>query len=160
MTQFEIIATVEKISEQYLIPALEQLITAFPFNIISFHSDNDSEYVNKKVASLLEKLRIGFTKSRARHSNDNGLAEGKNAAVVRKTFGKGYIDQKQANKINQFNRDVLNVYVNYHRPCYFPIVLVDEKDKQRKKYKLRDMMTPYDKLKSLEGTKLYLKNIE
>ena len=157
VTQFEIVATVEKISEHYLIPVLEQLIAAFPFSIINFHSDNGSEYVNKVVAALLTKLHIEFTKSRARHSNDNGLAEGKNAAVVRKTFGKGYIDQKHADKINQFNRDVLNVYVNYHRPCYFPTVLVDEKGKQRKKYKLRDMMTPYDKLKLIEGAQQYLK---
>ena len=136
---------------------LKQLIAAFPFNIINFHSDNGSEYVNKTVADLLEKLRIEFTKSRPRHSNDNGLAEGKNAAVVRKTFGKGYIEQKYADKINQFNRDVLNVYVNYHRPCYFPTTLVDKKGKQRKKYKLSDMMTPYDKFKSIEGAKHYLK---
>ena len=157
VTQFEIVATVEKISEQYLIPVLKQLIAAFTFNIINFHSDNGSEYVNKTVADLLEKLRIEFTKSRPRHSNDNGLAEGKNAAVVRKTFGKGYIEQKYADKINQFNRDVLNVYVNYHRPCYFPTTLVDKKGKQRKKYKLSDMMTPYDKFKSIEGAKHYLK---
>lgn len=157
VTQFEIVATVEKISEQYLIPVLEQLIAAFPFSIINFHSDNGSEYVNKRVASLLEKLRIEFTKSRARHSNDNGLAEGKNAAVIRKTFGKGHIEQRHANKINQFNRDFLNIYVNYHRPCYFPTVMVDEKGKQRKKYKLGDMMTPYDKLKSIENAEQYLK---
>jgi hypothetical protein len=33
---------------------------------------------------MLEKLRVEFTKSRPRHSNDNGLAETKNAAVVRR----------------------------------------------------------------------------
>jgi len=32
-----------------------------------------SEYINKQVARLLEKLRIEFTKSRSRHSNDNAL---------------------------------------------------------------------------------------
>ena len=36
-------------------------------------------------------------------------------------------------------------------------ILVDEKGKQRKKYKLCDMMTPYDKLKSIEGAQQYLK---
>jgi hypothetical protein len=36
---------------------------------------------------MLEKLRIEFTRSRPRRSNDNGLAETKNGAIVRKLFG-------------------------------------------------------------------------
>ena len=50
--------TVEKISEHYLIPVLEQLLDTFPFVIKGFHSDNGSEYINKQVAKLLEKLLI------------------------------------------------------------------------------------------------------
>ena len=63
---------------------------SFPFPIRGFHADNGSEYINHRVAELLNKLHIGeFTKSRARHTNNNALAEGKNAHVVRKWFGKG-----------------------------------------------------------------------
>ena len=40
VTQFEVICTVEKISEQYLIPVLEDLLFEFPFLIKGFHSDN------------------------------------------------------------------------------------------------------------------------
>ena len=47
------------------IPALEQLLETVPFTVLDFHSDNDSEYINKRVAELLEKLRIEFTKSRS-----------------------------------------------------------------------------------------------
>jgi len=91
VTQFEVVACVEKISEAYLIPALKVLLKSFPFKIINFHSDNGSEYVNKTVAKLLKKLLVEFTKSRPRKSNDNALAEGKNAAVVRKIFGYSHI---------------------------------------------------------------------
>ena len=45
VTQFEVVCTVEKISEQYLIPAIEQLLDCFPFVIQGFHSDNGSEYI-------------------------------------------------------------------------------------------------------------------
>ena len=58
------------------------MLAQFPFEILGFHADNGSEYVNHKVARLLDKLRIEFTRSRPRHSNDNGLAETKNGAVV------------------------------------------------------------------------------
>jgi hypothetical protein len=43
VTQFEIVCSVEKISEQYLLPILEQMLESFPFNILGFHSDNGSE---------------------------------------------------------------------------------------------------------------------
>ena len=157
ITQFEIVASVEKISERYLIPVLEQMLTDFPFILQSFHSDNGSEYINKQVAKLLNKLLIEFTKSRARQSNDNALAESKNAAIVRKHFGYVHIPQKWAPLINQFNQDTLNPYINYHRPCFFPVTVVDAKGKQKKTYPYSAMMTPYDKLKSLPDAAQYLK---
>ena len=158
VTQFEVVVSVEKISEAYLIPALEILLAAFPFNIINFHSDNGSEYVNKTVAKLLGKLLIEFTKSRPRQSNDNALAEGKNAAVVRKVFGYTHIPQRYAGQLNQFNQAALNPYVNYHRPCLYPTIIIDAKGKQKKKYEYKNMMTPYDKFKSLPHAEQYLKD--
>jgi hypothetical protein len=157
VTQFEVVCTVEKISERYLIPALEQLLETFPFTVLGFHSDNGSEYINKRVAELLEKLRIEFTKSRSRHSNDNALAESKNGAVVRKLFGYSHIPQRWASMINAFNQQHLNPYINYHRPCFFPETTTDHKGKQRKIYRYENMMTPYDKLKSLPSASDYLK---
>ena len=157
VTQFEVVCTVEKISELYLIPALQQLLDALPFTVRGFHSDNGSEYINKQVAALLEKLRIEFTKARARHSNDNALAESKNGAVVRKLFGYIHIPQRWAPLINTFNQHHLIPYLNFHRPCFFPEVRTDSKGKQRKVYRYEQMMTPYDKLKSLPKAKDYLK---
>ena len=157
VTQFEVVISVEKISEHYLIPALISLLDAFPFKIINFHSDNGGEYINYTVASLLKKLLIEFTKSRCRHSNDNALAEGKNAAIVRKTFGYLHIPQRYADSLNQFNQLALNPYINYHRPCLFSTTIVDHKGKQKKKYEYKNMMTPYEKFKSLADAEQYLK---
>jgi transposase InsO family protein len=158
VTQFEGVCSVEKISERYLIPVLEQLLDTFPFTRFGFHSDNGSEYINKQVAGLLEKLRIEFTKSRSRHSNDNALAESKNGAVVRKHFGYAHIPQRWAPLINTFNQQYLNPYLNFHRPCFFPEIHTDNQGKQRKRYLYKHMMTPYDKLKSLPNAKDYLKS--
>ncbi len=84
VTQFEIVCAVEKISERYMIPVLEQLLDQFPFIILSFHADNGSEYINQHVVKLLRKLLVELTKSRARHSNDNALVESKNGSIIRK----------------------------------------------------------------------------
>ena len=51
------------------------MLAQFPFRILGFHSDNGSEFINYKVAELLNKLLIEQTKSRPRRSNDNGLVE-------------------------------------------------------------------------------------
>jgi transposase InsO family protein len=157
ITQMEVVCSVEKISERYLIPVLEQLIDEFPFIIKAVHADNGSEYINKMVAKLLNKLLIELTKSRARHCNDNALVEGKNGSIIRKHLGYGYIQQKWAPKINAFYKQYFNPYINYHRPCFFPEIKIDKKGKEKKFYPYSAMMTPYEKLKSLSNAKDYLK---
>jgi len=91
VTQFQAVFAVARISEAYLLPVLEAMLDAFPFMIRSFHSDNGSEYINHQVAKLLEKLRIEQTKSRSRQTNDNALAESKNASTVRKYLGYSHL---------------------------------------------------------------------
>jgi hypothetical protein len=153
VTQWQIVASVERISETYLVPALESMLSptlsGFPFFITGFHSDNGSEFINHTVAKLLNKLLIRFTKCRARHTNDNGLVESKNGSVVRKQLGYAYIPQACAKLINQYNTAFLNPYVNFHRPCFFPVSVIDHKGKIKKTYPYEEVMTPYEKLKSL-----------
>ena len=158
ITQFEVVATCERISEAYLIPVLEELLLSFPFKILGFHSDNGSEYINRHVAELLEKLLIEeHTKSRSRHSNDNAQAESKNGSIVRKHFGYSHIPQRFASPVNEFCREHLNPYVNFHRPCLFAETITDAKGRQRKRYPYQLMMTPYEKLKSLPDAQRFLK---
>ena len=157
LTQFELVASCERISEAYLLPVLETLLHDFPFGILGFHADNGSEYINHTVARLLDKLRVEFTKSRPRNSNDNALAETKNAPIVRKHLGYAHIPQRFASELNGFCRDFLNPYVNFHRPCFFAETFTDRKGKLRKRYRLENMMTPYEKLKSLPNASAFLK---
>jgi transposase InsO family protein len=109
-----------------------------------FHSDNGSvdlgfcQYINHKVAKMLEKLRIEQTKSRSRNSNDNALAESKNASVVRKHMGNSPIPQKYAKPINAFYQEVFNDWLNMHRPCLFATEVVSDKGKIKKVYKHKD----------------------
>jgi len=158
VTQWEIVGCAEKvISERYLLPLLKDLIEQLPFVIHGFHSDNGSEYINRRVAGLLNKLLIHQTKSRARHTNDNPLVEGKNGSVVRKHMGYAHIPKRYAPAINQFYKQHFNVYINYHRPCGFATVITDKKGKQKKTYPHKDYQMPYEKLKSLKNAEQYLK---
>ena len=157
VTQWQVVGCVSKISEAYLLPVLAAVLEQFPFVVLGFHVDNGSEYINHRVAQLLKKLHAEFTKSRACRSQDNALVEGKNGAVIRKLIGYGHIGGEHAEAIGKFYAQHLNPYLNFHRPCGFATVSLDEQGKRRRQYKTEDYRTPFEKLKSLEGAEQYLK---
>ena len=157
VVQWEVIGCTSKISERYLLPVLEAILHQFPYPILGFHSDNGSEYINGKVAAMLEKLLAEFTKSRANRSQDNALVEGKNGAVIRKLIGYGHIGGEHAERVHKFYAAHLNPYLNFHRPCGFATVTVDARGKRKRLYKAADYATPYEKFKSLPKASQYLK---
>jgi IS30 family transposase len=146
-TQWQVVGAVPHISEAFFIPVLEAMLEQFPFRIHGFHSDNGSEFINHTVARLLNKLLIEQTKSRPRHSNDNGLVEAKNGAVIRKLIGWGYIADQHAEAVDQFHRRYLNPYLNFHRPCGIPEIITTAKGKQKRIY--RRWATPWEIFSSL-----------
>src|SRR5664279_4630632 len=156
VTQWAVAGSTPRISEAYLEPILENMLRQFPFRILGFHSDNGSEFINKTVAQLLEKLRVEQTKSRPRQSGDNGLVETKNGAVIRKHIGYGYIDASHADRINDFYQEYLNPYLNYHRPCAQAEVKIDEKGRKRVSYKR--YQTPLETLSLLDKPAQYLRD--
>jgi transposase InsO family protein len=134
VTQWQVVGAVEHISEAWLEPLLLSMLEQFPFRILGFHSDNGSEFINHNVETLLNKLLIEQTKSRPRHSNDNGLVESKNGAVIRKHMGFDHIASNHADSINVFYREHFNPYLNFHRPCGVPQLKKDSKGKTIRMY--------------------------
>ena len=153
--QWQIVGATPRISEAYLKPVLEAMLRQFPFRLQGFHTDNGSEFINRTVAELLNKLLIEQTKSRPRQSGDNGLVESKNGAVIRKHIGYGYIDAGHADCINDFYREYLNPYLNYHRPCAQADVEIDERGRKRVRY--NRYQTPLETLLALERPAQYLR---
>jgi hypothetical protein len=92
---------------------------------------------------------LSNTKSRSRHSNDNALAESKNASVVRKHMGYEHIPQQYAKPINAFYQETFNPWLNFHRPCMFATEVISPKGKIIKRYKDEDVKTPLECLVQL-----------
>ena len=157
VTQYEFVGAVQAISERFLVPVPEGLLGLFPFAVKGFHADNGSEYVNHRVAALLEKLRIEFTRSRPRRSNDNALVESKNGSVVRRHLGHAHIPARFAPLVHEFASGTLSPCLNYHHPCQFAAEAVGEDGKVRKVYRDADLATPCEKLKSLPDAARFLK---
>lgn len=155
--QWQVIISVEKISEKYLKPALKEALALFPFVIKGFHSDNGSEYINDCVSRILRKLTIAQTKGRSRHCNDNALVEGKNASTVRKWWGHAHIHRSFAARLNTVNLQHLVPYLNFHHPCAFPVEKKAKNGKIKKTYPHDQYKTPFEKLCSLTEPHQYLK---
>ena len=90
-------------------------------------------------------------------TGNNALVEGKNAWVVRKWLGHDHIPQRFAAQLNAFTQGVLTPYLNFHRPCLFASERRDANGKVRRHYRRQDVMTPYEKLKSLPDAERYLR---
>ena len=158
VTQFEHLGAVAAIAEAFLVPVLEETLVTLPFVVVGFHADNGSEYINRQVAEMFNRLHVPtYTKSRARRSNDNALVEGKNASVVRKWLGHDHILQRFAAAVNAFARDALTPYLNYRHPCLFATEVRDRRGKVRRRYRRQDVATLYEKLKSLPDAGRFLK---
>jgi transposase InsO family protein len=157
VTQWQVGGCASKISEAYLLPVLQAVLEQFPFTVRGFHADNGSEYINHRVAKMLEKLQAEFTKSRACRSQDNALVEGKNGAVIRKLIGYGHIAGEHAEALQKFYAQHLNPYLNFHRPCGFATVTLDARGKRQRQYKAEDYRTPFEKLQSLAEAESFLK---
>ncbi|MEJ7606156.1 MAG: transposase family protein [Bryobacteraceae bacterium] len=155
VTQWEVVGATAQISEAWLLPVLEAMLAQFPFRIRGFHSDHGSEFINHTVAKLLNKLLIEQTKSRPRRSNDNGLVESKNGAVVRKHIGYGHIAAAHAEAIEEFYEQHFNPYLNFHRPCGVPEQIANAKGKVKRRD--RWYATPGEILRQLPGVGGYLK---
>jgi transposase InsO family protein len=155
VTQWQVVGATPQISEAWLMPVLEAMLAQFPFRIRGFHSDNGSEFINHTVAHLLNKLLVEQTKSRPRHSNDNGLAESKNGWVIRKHIGYGHIASTQAEAFDCFYRQHFNPYLNFHRPCGVPEVTLTANGKPKRAY--RWYATPWEILRQLPGLAGFLR---
>jgi transposase InsO family protein len=155
VTQWQVVGATAQISETWLMPVLEGMLNQFPFRIRGFHSDNGSEFINHTVATLLNKLLVEQTKSRPRHSNDNGLAESKNGWVIRKHIGYGHIASAHAEAFDGFYRKHFNPYLNFHRPCGVPELKLTANGKCRRVY--RWYATPWEILRQLPGLAGFLR---
>ena len=155
VTQWEILFCVDSIIEGTMAYVLEQALKLFPFKIEGFHSDNGGENINSSVSAVLQKQFIEQTKSRSGRCNDNALNESKNGSVVRKHMGHWHIPKYEARTINIFYRDYFNEFLDYHRMCAYPTIVVLENGKKIRKYE--ETMTPCQKLLSIPQVEKYLR---
>jgi hypothetical protein len=69
----------------------------------------------------------------------------------------GHIPRQYADLIQRFYTAYFNPYLNFHRPCGYAEVQVDELGRRRRLYRTSRHATPYETLRMLPDGHRYLK---
>ena len=177
VTQFEHVGAVTGIAETFLVPVLEEMLVTLPFVVVGFHADNASRRDAPVPSTSTARSRRCSTSCTCRTSRSRGRgaptttpwsmpavpAGCKNASVVRKWLGHDHIPQRFAPAVNAdrlrsaFAQGVLTPYLSHHHPCLFATEVRDGRGEVRRRYRRRDVATPYEKLKSLPDAERFLK---
>lgn len=121
------------------------------------HSDNGSEFINRRVAKLFNNLLPEFTKSRANRSSDNALIEGRNGAVVRKYVGYRFIASEHAGELQRFLTAHFNPYLISTERAVSPCWRSHPRGGCGDAILPRVYMTPFEKLRTLPEWQSYRK---
>jgi hypothetical protein len=72
-----------------IVEATREVEAALPFDLLGFDCDNGSEFLNWHLVGYFQERpkKVGFTRSRPYHKNDNGHVEQKNWTHVRQLLG-------------------------------------------------------------------------
>lgn len=143
-TRFQCVVSVERLDAHCLGPVIDSLPGALPFTIRGFHSGDGAEQGKGEVEALLQALLVGRMPQAYRNRSASGRCADDGRAGSR------------LERLNGFTRQVLSPYLNFHRLRFFPSEYVDVAGRVRKRYGDADVMTPYDRLKSLPGAAGYL----
>lgn len=131
--------------ETGVVAALEEVRLQLPFPLLAIDSDNGSEFINHHLKRWCDKHRVGFTRSRPYHKNDNAYIEQKNWTHVRRIFGwDRYDTPEQCARMNMLYRDELRPMQNLFQPCVKLIEKIRVGSKVRRRYDVA--RTPLDRL--------------
>ena len=151
---------VQTICEAHLLPVIEQMLEQFPFEILGFHADNGSEYVNHRVAAhagqAAHRVHAQSPAAQQRQRPGRDQERRRGAQVSSATSTSRSVTPRAS---TPSAREYLNPFLNFHRPCLFATDKPDPKKPGRIKrvYRAKDAMTPLDKLASLPEAHTFMR---
>lgn len=102
-----------------IVEATREVEKALPFKLLGFDCDNGSEFLNWHLVRYLQERprKVGFTRSRPYHKDDNGHVEQKNWSHVRQLLGyERFEDPRLLECINALYREVWEPLNNFFMP--------------------------------------------
>lgn len=103
-----------------VVAATREVEADLPFEILGFDCDNGSEFLNWHLVRYFQERpkRVGFTRSRPYHKDDNGHVEEKNWTRVRQLLGyERFDDPAILGPLNELYREIWEPLHNFFLPC-------------------------------------------
>jgi hypothetical protein len=101
-----------------VIEAVDRLRESMPFPLLSFDTDNGSEFINEAVITYCRQRGIEFTRSRPYHKNDQAWVEQKNGSIVRRLVGYGRLEGIAAADALARLYATSRLFVNFFQPSF------------------------------------------
>lgn len=106
LTLYRLTVCVERISELYRPPVLEQQLWSFPLGVQSFPSSNGSRVRNLPRGRAAGETALGgFHQVASAADRDSDRTGSKRGGLIRKQFGYGDSTGQQADRLNRFHRE-------------------------------------------------------
>jgi len=130
-----------------IVKATRSVESLLPFELLGFDSDNGSEFLNNHLVRYFQERqkKVGFTRSRPYHKNDNAYVEQKNWTHVRQLFGYDrFGDIALLPLANEIYTDIWEPLNNFFKPCMK--LLSKERHGAKIKKRYDKPLTPCDRL--------------
>jgi hypothetical protein len=103
-------------SQAESLTAIRSIGARLPFALLGLDADNGSEFVNWHLKHYCDAQKIGLTRCRPYHKNDQCRIEQKNSSVVRKHTGYGRYEHERQFTLLRKIHGLLRLTVNYFEP--------------------------------------------
>ena len=138
-------ASIRNNASRWITQTVDELQARFPFPLVSFDSDNGSEFINHDVAEWLQARDIEQTRSRPYRKNDQATVESKNNHVVRKhAFYWRYDTPAGLTLLNQL-WPLVSLRLNFFTPTRKPVAYTTAADGRRRRV-YDDPKTPWQRV--------------
>ena len=121
-------------AQKWVFAALNEIVAAFPFDVLGIDSDNGGEFINDQLLRHCNDNEITFTRSRPGNKNDGCHVEEKNWSVVRQAVGyHRYDTERELLLLNEIYA-LLRLQINFFSPHQKLVSKVREGAKVTKRY--------------------------
>lgn len=131
--------------QEATVRSLERIQASFPTDVVEYHPDSGSEFVNWHCHGWCEEQGIRLTRSRPNRKNDNCFVEERNGHIVRRFVKYGRFDAPEAVEALNAVYDVLTPYCNHFRA----VRRILSKEKVGARWKItreKQALTPYARM--------------
>ena len=102
--------------ETEVIASLHMVTRRLPFKLRELHTDNGSEFLNRKLLAWCHREGVISTRGRSYRKNDQAYVEQKNWQTVRRLVGYDRLESKEALSLLQQLYSCIRLQVNFFRP--------------------------------------------